>query len=265
MITCYPQPGKRKSAEIMRRFALGFGARIERDPARYSADRAAAFYGVVGIEAQFNQARTSGREWFYIDNSWFDRGRGDYFRIGHNRLQHDGIGKPDWQRFKALGIEVKPWKKDGRHIVVCPQSDHFMTHVAGIKGGATAWLAETLVTLHANTDRPIVVREWSRDKTNLRGTLQADLENAWALVTHMSAAANEALLDGVPTFVTGQCAAWAQSHSYLHAIEYPIYLDGREEWAATLAGQQWQLFELEDGTAASMIADSEGASTPPRS
>jgi hypothetical protein len=248
VITAYPQPGKGKSAVILRRFALGFNAAIETERMDKLRDGPAAFYGVVGIEHLLKRAREDGREFYYLDNAYFDKGRGDYYRIGHNRLQHDGIGSPDWERFNRLGIEVKPWKRDGRNIIVCPQSDHFMTHVAGIKGGATAWLAETLVAIRKHSDRPIIVREWLRDKTDLRGTLQADLQDAWCLVTHMSAAANEAILAGVPACVTGECAATCMS-SPLHEIEKPYRPDVREQWAAVLAGQQWTLNEIEDGEA----------------
>lgn len=221
-------------------------------------DGGAAFFGVVGIEHLLRQAIAEGREWWYADNSFFDITRKSMIRIGHNRLQHDGIGKPDWQRFKALGIEIKPWQKNGRHIVVCPQSDHFMREVCGIKGGSAAWLAETLVTLRANTDRPIIVREWSSDKTKIKTTLQADLQNAWALVTHMSAAANEALIAGVPAFTTGYCAARVLSNGFLCNIESPLYLDDRAEWAANLAANQWTLEEIENGTAKEMLCATAG-------
>lgn len=258
MITGYAQPNKGRSRDILRRFAKGFGGAVDFDAPAKLQDGGAAFFGVVGIEHLLNEARTSARDWYYLDNSFFDVTRKTMIRIGHNRLQHDGIGKPDWQRFKALGIEVKPWKKDGRHIVVCPQSDHFMREVCGIKGGANSWLAETLVTIRANSDRPIIVREWSRDKTTIKQTLQADLQDAWALVTHMSAAANEALLEGVPTFVTTFEGAAFYKSSALGDINSPLYPDGREEWAATLAGQQWTLEEIENGTAKEMLCGMDG-------
>ena len=40
----------------------------------------------------------------------------------------------------------------------------------------------------------LTVRRWRRDKDKAASTLHGDLKNAHALVTHMSAAANEALL-----------------------------------------------------------------------
>jgi hypothetical protein len=65
----------------------------------------------------------------------------------------------------------------------------------------------------------------------------------------MSAAANEALLAGVPVFVTGECAARQMGRNALQHIEQPFYPDDREEWAGALAGAQWTEQELAKGAA----------------
>jgi hypothetical protein len=69
------------------------------------------------------------------------------------------------------------------------------------------------------------------------------------LVTWSSAAANEALLAGVPVFVAGDCAASKMGLSDFTKIESPIYPPGRAAWAAALAGQQWSLEEFRSGVA----------------
>jgi hypothetical protein len=204
----------------------------------------AAFFGVVGIEHLLRLAIAEGREFFYGDNAFMDCARARYFRFARNAVQIARRAPPDFDRLKALGVEVKPWKRDGRHIVVVEQSEHFLNLV-----GAKHWLLRTLTELHQHTDRPLVIRRWSRDKASAGATLQADLRDAWALVTHMSAAANEALLAGVPAFVSGRCAAAPLASGELANIEKPRYPEGREEWAAGLSGQQWTLDELRDGSA----------------
>lgn len=80
-------------------------------------------------------------------------------------------------------------------------------------------------------------------------TLQEDLKDAHCVVTHMSAAANEALIAGVPVFVTGLCAASPLASGSLKEIEHPRYPSGREEWLAGLAGAQWTLDEFRRGIA----------------
>lgn len=250
-VVCYPQPGKAKSRLLCEAFAKGCGGRLEE--AGVLRDGPAAFYGVVGLERLFAAVRRASQPYYYIDNAFFDEARQVYYRIGKNALQFGGPGAADFARFAALELEVQPWRRDGRHIVVAAQSEHFMRHVAGWSGGALAWQEHVLVTLKKHTDRPIVVRHWSSDKAERAQSLQQDLQGAWALVTHASAAANEALLAGVPVFVTGPCAALTMGLSQLEQIEMPRRPDGRREWAAMLAAQQWTVDEIRSGIAWSAL------------
>lgn len=191
----------------------------------------------------WRQVQLEQRRWYYLDNAYFDCVRGTQFRVGVEAFQATGAEAPDWRRYEALRIAVAPWQRLGRHIVVVPQSDWFLRGLCG-QGD---WLADVLRTLKAHTDRPIVVRHWQSDKARAAADLQADLAGAWALVTHMSAAANEALLTGIPVFTTGRCAATRMGLSELERIEQPRRPDGREAWAAALAGRQWTIDELRDG------------------
>jgi hypothetical protein len=220
---------------VLEAFAAGCGGRIEKN----WQGGPAAFYGVVGIERWFELSP----DFYYGDNAFFDRGRGKFFRFSRNEIQLSTLAKPDHKRLKALGVEVKPWKRNGKHIVVVEQSEHFLELV-----GAKDWLKRVLRDLPTVTDRPLRIRRWSRDKEKLGHSLQEDLKDAWALVTHASAAANEALLAGVPVFATGLCAAGPLG-GRLAEIEKPRYPDNREAWAAGLAGMQWNLEEMKSGMA----------------
>lgn len=236
-VCCIPQPGKQKSRVILQAFAEGAGGHNEDGPL--------SFYGVVGLEATWREARRVG-EYFYLDNSFFDVSRGTHYRVSKNKLQ-ESSGAPDWDRFKQLGIEVKPWKK-GRHILVVMQSDHFMREVACWPGGSVGWQEWVLTKLKGETDRPIVVRHWSRDKNERARTLKQDLIDCHMLVTHASAAATEALLEGVPVTVTCDESAALDMSSWW-GIEKPCYPENRCEWAAGLAAMQWDLEELRQGMA----------------
>lgn len=242
MLTAYPQPGKAKSRLILEAFAAGCGGRIESN-ATILEPGAAAFFGVVGIEHLLRLAIAEKRDWFYGDNAFFDTGRGRYFRFAKNAIQVGTLQKPDHGRLQSLGIKVRPWRK-GKHIVVAVQSDHFLNLV-----GRRYWLVQVLQELKRHTDRPVRVRCWSRAKEKAAATLHADLDGAHALVTHMSAAANEALLSGIPVFTSGRCAATPMASGELSNIESPRYPDGREDWAAGLAGQQWTIEEMKAGLA----------------
>lgn len=211
---------------------------------------AAAFYGVVGIEHLLRLAIAEGKWWFYGDNAFFDTGRGKYFRFTRNAVQPCTLLAPSYERAVALGIEVRLWQRNGRHIVVVEQSAHFLELI-----GQPHWLARVTAKLKQVTDRPLRIRRWSRDKAKAARSLMSDLTGAHALVTHMSAAANEALLAGVPVFVSGLCAATPLASGKLEEIERPLYPDGREAWAAGLAGAQWTLDEIRHGAAWRALSD----------
>ena len=204
---------------------------------------AAAFYGVVGIEHLLRRAIAEGREWWYGDNAYLDAVRGKYFRFARNAMQWP-YAPPDYARLRAIGVTVRPWRRSGRNVVVVEQSEHFLKLC-----GREYWLGNALRAIKAQSDRPVKVRRWSRDKAKAVRGLAADLKDAWCLVTHMSAAATEAVLAGVPVFVSGPCAAVPMASGDLANIETPKYPDGREEWAARLAAAQWTMDELRSGLA----------------
>ena len=251
---CYATPGKRKAALLCNAFAKGARAKghtalVYEDAPHKLRPGAAVFYGVVPATRHlFEQAKAEGREWWYIDNSYFDNGRGTYFRVTCNALQAEGTAEPDYARAAALGLSVKPWQLNvGGHVLVLPSSDEFM-RLCGWAGGLAGWLARVDHDLRA-TKRLVKIRPWNRDKQGAASGLPAAMNGAWAVVTHASAAANEALMAGIPTFVTGQCAARPFSVTNICQIESPRYPEGRERWVAALAASQWTLGEIALGAA----------------
>jgi hypothetical protein len=260
-VTCYPTPGKQKALGICEAFARGAGGSV-RDPRHGVQPGAAFFYGVVDATARiFETVRNEGRDWYYADNAYFDRGRQSYFRVTKNAFQLSKVVPGDYKRLDRAGVKIKPWRETGEHIVVCEQSAAFM-RLCGYKGD---WTSDVIAQLKQVTSRPLRVRTWNRDKGKMLATLKRDLigvraapateflpaveevPGAWALVTHMSAAANEALLAGVPVFVTGPCAALPMSNTDWRHIDNPVLYDGREEWAAGLVANQWTLDEMKSG------------------
>lgn len=241
-VFCYPVPGKAKAKNICSAFAEGCGGTVIEDGRL--RDGAAMFYGIMaGMEALWRAAH-DGRDVWFCDNAYFDSSRQKYFRVTKNRLQHSGVGASDGKRFAALGIEVKPWRDSGKHIVLCPQSDHFMRYVAGYGGN---WTVDTIAMLGRVTNRPIKVRPWSRDKAAQAASLQTDLRDAHAVVTWSSAAAVTAIVDGVSAVCANQSAAWPVAAT-IQQIEEPPR-PPREQWCAVLADHQFTLDEMRTGFA----------------
>lgn len=209
-------------------------------------DGAVAMFGHEKLEPMLRQAQAEGRTWFYGDHAYFGRGR--FYRCTKGAMQHAGLeGEADPRRFMQFGIPVKPWRKAGSHIVLCPNSESFLARY-----GVPNWVDDTVAALRAVTDRKIVLR-W---KTHAeRRPLAADLVDAWAVVTFTSNSAVEAVLAGVPAFCTAPCAAAAMSSADLQAIEAPVMPDGRLAWASRLANNQWTLEEMAAGQLWRAIGD----------
>ena len=171
-----------------------------------------------------------------------------YYRVTRNAMQHDGTGNASSERWNRLGLNIAPWQKGGRHILVCPPSQKF-GELLGFN--AAAWLQTTLNTLKRHTDREIRVRAKKGNAT----PLDADLKDCHALVAHSSNAAVLALLAGVPVFCTAPCAAYRMGGADMSKIEMPVYPDDREQWAWNLADHQWTLEEMRHGLCWRMLQE----------
>lgn len=238
-MTPYPTLGKPKAKVLLDAFMAGCGDLKQ---------PAAVFYGVneTNIE-HWRRVRRDDTTYYSIDNSYFDEARGfkephAQFRITKNKfqVQADRLTS-DGDRFAALGIKLQPWKHPGvgSHTVVCQQSDAFMRDVARYPGD---WLKATLQSLAGAS--PVVVRTWDRDKLKLARTLPQDLEHAHLLVTHSSAAAITALIQGIPVLVSSMSALWGCNFNVADD-NCPVRLNT----LGVLADNQWSLGEIASGKA----------------
>ncbi|WP_029581951.1 hypothetical protein [Bradyrhizobium sp. URHD0069] len=190
--------------------------------------------------------RKTGRQFVYWDRgyarrvfaTWLPRGSdGGYYRWHLNAYQMQLIRNVPSDRWDALKIDVKPWQRNGRHIVIAaPTRTYSKFHQC------ENWIAETIDALARVTDRQLVIR----DKESKR-SLQSDLEGAHCLVTHASIAAVEAVILGCPVYVHPDSAAALVGQTDLSKIEKPVYPD-RDRWLWSLAASQWNEQELVDGT-----------------
>lgn len=258
-LICWHDPAKARTREIVSAFAAGCSGSVRSVAEGWMAGDA-AFFGVTpAAVGTFERVQAEGRDFYYIDNPYF--GRGGYFRVARNAKQHAGlVGPRAPERLAAFAITVRPWRIGGRHVLVTLQSEWWYR----LHGTTLAsWLGGTVAAIRAATDRPILVRRKPRvrlaELPNVAGVaelaeapegrpLQADLAEAWCLVTHSSNGAVEAALAGVPVFTTSaDCAARAVGSGDLSLVETPRYPDGRREWAERLAANQWTVEELRRG------------------
>ena len=215
---------------------------------------AVAFYGVRPAWWHlWQQALDQRREWWYIDNSYFDVAREKQFRVTRNALQY--VSTParasDGKRLAKLGITV-PARPAGEHIVICPQSAEFMRTLAQWPGD---WLESVVGVLPRRTQRTLRIR-LKADRTPLAD----DLRGAWALVTHSSAAAVEAVAAGIPAFCTGYMALAHVAQSQLECVEQARapHRSTAQARLAVLADHQWTLDEIARGHALRGGCDTRG-------
>lgn len=201
------------------------------------------------------------RPFFFVDTGYFGNrisrrnphGWKIYHRIVFNDLQHDSIiDRPD-DRLRGLDLEIRPWRKPGRNILIAAPDEK-----PCIFYGTTqeVWLDHTVQEIKKHTDRPILIRH--RDPNIRRRTrdpqssFAAALEqDVFAVVTFNSAAATESVLHGIPAFVTAPNAARPVCETDLSRIETPKYpdIDLVRKWAAHLAYGQFHIDEMRSGTA----------------
>jgi hypothetical protein len=222
---------KENSVKFCEAFAAGAGLETSRE---YTGGPWAGF-GSPRLWPVVKNVIKSGEDFYYGDHGYF--GRGDFFRVTKNAFQHNGIGPGDIDRARRFFKLAKRWNKDGRDIVICAQTSAYYDRF-----GDKDWLDRTMKMIRMYSDRKIIVRQKFTKKP-----LAQDFMNAWCVVCHTSNCAVDAIMAGIPAFTTGQCAASPMTLSDLSLIEYPLYPDGRMNWAGVLAANQWTLDEIKAG------------------
>lgn len=238
----------------MESFILGCGGQITNYDKVEKSMTPVVFRGITKIK-HMRACEAIGRDYFYIDTGYFGNVRKKLFhRITKNAMQNIGpvISRPR-DRLAATGWRPTKFRK-GKNILLCPPSAKAMS---AFNLDLDQWLEETLATLKAHTDRPIIIRKKvsRRERTSTDTMAMALQKDVHCLVTFNSIAATEALLLGKPAFALGPNAAHALSLKDLTKIENPYIptLDEVEEWAAHLAYSQFTEAEMRDGTAWSIL------------
>jgi hypothetical protein len=107
----------------------------------------------------------------------------------------------DVDRFVPLGFVQKPWRTEGKHVLVCGQR--------GVGGKVMASPAGWGQRLKINTELALMERGTPTREVRLRShpgnfvpkiPLEQDLKDAWACVVWSSACGVRALVEGIPVF-----------------------------------------------------------------
>lgn len=211
---------------------------------------------VVGCQPELRSTiekwKARGRTWVYWDRgylrrvfaTWLPNGHdlgvpGGYYRWTVNNFQMQTIRDVPGDRWAFLKLKnsVKPWQRDGKHIVVADTGPEYWDLHADRK-----WSERVSNELRKITKRPVVMRD-----KETRKPLYEQLQGAHALVTHGSIAAVESVVMGCPVFVHKDSAASLVGETDFSKIETPVYPE-RQAWLNSLAYCQFNEQELVDGT-----------------
>lgn len=161
------------------------------------------------------------------------------------------------ERWERLGIELSPWREDGAHVLVCTQRG-----MGGPLMREPRDFGQRIVNeLRKITDREIIWRTHP-GKNRAGPTLASQLEGAWACVVWASNCATQALVSGIPVFVS------APHHIMMMScipeltskwLEEPIMRDDWRDIAfEDMAWAQWTPKEISDGTAYRHLLQQDG-------
>lgn len=268
----YLQPGKRKAKKMLRMWTDGATCqskvcRVDELSENLHTGYTPVMYGVAESTIKiFNKIVSDGKPWLYLDNQYFGSKAGRMYRVTWSALQHTGIGEPNHKRLRLCfgGREppLKNWKRDGKHILITLQSELYFQLL--MPYSRKEWLNQVVKTIRLHTDRPIVVREKPHPSRPYAQTVpfKTHLHGCYAVVTLNSATAIEAMMLGIPAFVTDpNCAIIPVANKSLADIEHPSFFD-RMHWLAVLANNQWSPAELRSGHALQTLARRPEIPTP---
>jgi hypothetical protein len=203
-------------------------------------------------EELIRKAIPQGRKFFQVDNGFWKPSRG--FLTGYMRLMYSRVdpvlvtdrallaqrmdeGGPD------LRVNYRPNYRAGQHVLIgMPGEEFARAHGLDMR----PWMKTIVERVKAVTKRRVVVRD--RLATN---PLSADLRHCWAVVTHSSNVAVDAILAGIPVFCEPTCMAAPVGNLSLDKLEDPAFPSEEKflVWWASLMTQQFTFAEMRKGVA----------------
>ncbi len=222
------------SKTVCAAFAEGCGGKL------VSPENSGSLVACYGVLRGCAQSIHRAKDFLYIDHSYFSTigfshlGYDAYYRIVPNAIWHPSLTNedknPNWDRFNKLGLELKPWRKSGRYILLIPPSE-VMEKFFSLEG----WGQDTIKELKKFTDRSVIVHY-----KNSVTPLKEIMPDAHCVVSSHSNAGIDALMSGCPVIFTHP----ERTLGELKDIENPPM---NRDFLARLANHVWSLDEMREG------------------
>ena len=194
--------------------------------------------------------------------------RGSTWKVGLNGINRDAFFGDVWddsRHCNLLDIRLKPWRTEGKFILICGQHDKSLQW-QGLPR-MSQWVMDTIEQVQAHTDRPIIFRPHPRcrldsierqyknvyrqDPQFIAGTyddFDMGFNDVWATISHSSNPGIHSILNGVPAFVSNHSLAYDVGNDidFMHDIEDPLMPD-RSQWLNNYAHTEWTIAEISQG------------------
>ena len=226
------------------------------DKQKWTENSVAVVGTLRGTETIIWESQRRGHNFYYMDHAYFHATRlyqGDIqYRIIKSQMQLNHLVDLDDEDYKRIDrykpITTKPFTKNGNHILLCPPTKA-ICRLYNL-GDEQSWINDMVSELKSHTDRDIIIRK--KDETK---TLQEQLKNCHAIVTHQSTAAIQAILQGVPSFCDLISQSVPVSEIDISKIETPFYPDDdlRQQWIDSLLSCQFNMSEISNGKAREIV------------
>tara|TARA_A200000159_G_C7198529_1_gene286804 strand:- start:86 stop:781 length:696 start_codon:yes stop_codon:yes gene_type:complete len=194
--------------------------------------------------------------------------RGTTWKVGLNGINRDAyFNDPnnDNSRASLLGLSLKPWRTDGKYILICGQHDKSLQWQNMPR--MSNWFLDTYDEIRKHTDRPIIFRPHPRcrlehierglrhvtrqEPTHVIGTyddFDMGFNNVFCTISYSSNPGIHSIIEGIPAFVSPSSLAYdvANDIDFLHDLERPLMPD-RTQWLNDYAHTEWTIEEISQG------------------
>lgn len=179
--------------------------------------------------------------WLHVDSGYIKPD--SYFRLVHGSVHATTLKNVgcNGSRWDGLGIELKPWNRNGNSIVVCCVS-RLNCKLNGVNIARDLAEIKSVAKNYPNLE--MVIRKKIQHKIAKR-PLVSDLTNAYVTITWSSASAVESLINGVPIITMCKYVTNCMSGT-LVSLAKPNYPD-RERFLWDVANNQWSIGEFKSG------------------
>jgi hypothetical protein len=171
----------------------------------------------------------------------------------------------DDKRWPLFKLELKPWQQTGNVIVICGQH-HNSEQWKGLPK-LNSWVEQQIKIIRKYCDKPIVIRPHPRNSFNfdekkyphVRVNLprrdhstyddtdfKKILRSTWAVVNHSSNPAIEAVINGIPVFVSESSLCHDVGNTNVADILHPA-MPARQNWANRMSYCEWTTEEIGQG------------------